>query len=123
MKLASGLLAATLAMPILLASTNEVEQKYLAFGMGVTKCTEANENFEKKEFQFVLKVWLTGYMTAVNSVLREHPIGLSNADIDGAIEDIRSYCASPSNEHYSIGEAADVYWRGRVQEMSVKLTQ
>ncbi|BBB25932.1 hypothetical protein [Amphritea japonica] len=123
MKFIYGLLVATLVMSPLLASESEIETKYHAFGMGVTKCVEVNENIEKEEFQFVLKVWLTGYMTAVNSILNKHSIGLSGPDIGRSIEAIRSYCTVPSNEQGSISEAAETYWRGRINEMTTTVAQ
>ena len=123
MKFIYGLLVSTLVMSPLLASENEAEAKYYAFGMGVTKCVEVNENIEKEEFQFIIRVWLTGYMTAVNSILKEQSIGLSSSDIEGAIGAIRSYCTLRSNEQGSIGEVAEKYWRGRINEMIITVAQ
>lgn len=123
MKFIFGLLLTALISPSLLASDDDLEAKYLAFGMGVTKCSEVNENFSSEKFQFVLKIWLTGYMTAVNSLLKEHPIGLSSSDIEDSINSLGSQCSDPTYEQTSIGEIAEAYWRTRVKEMAVKAIQ
>ncbi|WP_415898302.1 hypothetical protein [Neptuniibacter sp. QD48_11] len=120
MKLYLSLIIATLVSLPVLANESVEEPQYMAFGMGVTNCDEANQNFDKENFEFVLKVWLTGYMTAVNSVLKDHLVGLDSSDIDDSLNSIRLFCTNKSNMQASIGEAAETFWRVRVAEIAIK---
>ncbi|WP_067988623.1 hypothetical protein [Neptuniibacter pectenicola] len=120
MKLYLSLIIATLFSLPVLANESVEEPQYMAFGMGITNCVEVNQNFDKENFQFVLKVWLTGYMTAVNSVLKDQPIGLSSSDMDDSLKSIRLFCTDKSNMQASIGEAAETFWRVRVAELATK---
>lgn len=106
-----------------LADPSESDMDYVGFGMGVIQCPEVTENFEKEKFQFVLKTWLGGYMTGINSVLKEHSVGLSKPDLEGAVTAIKAYCEVPGNQNDYLAQSAEEYWRERIRQITASTSQ
>lgn len=87
---------------------------YLVHGVGTTLCEEVlifKDDEEKKKFEFVLRVWLGGYFTSLNSVLLDTGEGFSGKEASTAVREVYDVCSNPKNQDISVAEIIDIYWR------------
>ena len=93
-----------------------VESSYRALGTGQSKCSKVVKYFEKEKFRFLFKVWLSGYLTALNSVLYKSNLEFGVEERNEIMENILEICGDKINDDKFLAEIVDEYWRQKVNE-------
>ena len=87
----------------------EQSSQYSVLGMGNTLCSEVIQNRGNDKFEFVLKIWMGGYLTALNSMLIDISITMT-------LNDLRKfksylYVNCEKNEAKFLAEISEEFWR------------
>ncbi len=90
---------------------NRAPVRYEVLSMGTNNCRLIKANYDKEQYQFLIKIWISGYLSALNSTLQNSHIGFSLDDRKNIIEGIREYCSEEKNAEGSFAEYIDTYWR------------
>ncbi|MCP3688140.1 MAG: hypothetical protein GY784_06980 [Gammaproteobacteria bacterium] len=94
---------------------------YQVLSVGSNSCQVISANYEKEPYQFLMKIWISGYLSAINSTLQNNHISFGLADRQKIIEGVKEYCSEEINDGRSFAEYMDTYWRPIIQkELSMR---
>ncbi len=100
---------------------NSPPDSYEVMSVGANNCQVIKANYEKDPYQFLIKIWISGYLSAINSTLQNNHIGFGLADRQNIIEGVKEYCSKEKNAGRSFAEYMDTYWRPIIQkELSMR---